>query len=223
MENGELFVMFSITSNRNVAHWARWHKQRAHGPLGGATFKSMKNYYGIGENLHKDMCVLEIGVGFGYCVRGFNEAGCRVWAMDICKEAFYSVADVIEGSYLHEKADTLPDNFFDLIVCHVVTQHMSESDILFQFPHVIRSLKDDGVFMVQFADSDIAEENNISETIFGEPADNKVTMLGGRMVRTPDYAKQLIEQCGGEVIHTSGRKTFPQYKSGWYFLKVRRK
>jgi len=215
--------MFSITSNKNIAHWAKWHKQGAPGPLGGVSFASMKRYYGIEETVLPGKRVLEIGIGFGYCVRGFYNAGCRVWAMDICKEAFNCVDDIIEESYLHENADKLPENFFDLIMCHVVTQHMSESDILYQFPHVIRSIKSDGVFMVQFADSDIAEENNISETVLGEPADNKVTMLGGRMVRTPDYAKQLIEQCGGEVIYTSGRKTFPQYKSGWYFLKVRRK
>jgi len=46
------------------------------------------------------------------------------------------------------------------------------------------------------------------------------TMLAGRMVRTPEYATDLIGRCGGKVVYVSDMTKFPQYRSGWYYMKV---
>ena len=200
--------------------WANFHRNGDVGPLTGTSFEHTVKPYGLDLLSLKGLNVLEIGVGFGLSIKGFWDKGCNVYALDICEEAFSCVSSHIKGGFLHEEAEKLPEGFFDLAICHLVTQHMSETDILKQFPYVIRSLKPNGFLCVQFAYSDIPEENNQKQTVVGTPGDNQVSMLGGRMVRTPEYAAELIERCGGKVVYVSGMTKFPQFKSGWYYMKI---
>lgn len=204
----------------NTETWRGYHETGYVPALTGTAFVHMLKYYELENILFKDMNVLEIGVGLGLCIQGFHSRGCNVFALDICEEAFHKIRDYIAGSYLHTNVENLPEGFVDLAVSHLVTQHMSESDILKQFPAVIKSLKSSGSFRVQFAGSTIPEENNIKKTIVGMPADNKVSMLGGRMARTSDYATELVKKCGGTVTRTSTLKHFPKYQSYWYWLEV---
>lgn len=207
-------------NEHNKRTWGRFHEEGNRGALTGTSFKHTVSFFGLKGYLFRGMNVLEIGVGLGFCVKGFYEMGCNVYASDICKEAFRRIEKYIKGSFLYGEVEKLPDDFFDLAVSHLVTQHMSEAGLLKQFPEVIRSLKPNGVFCVQFAYSDILGENNIKETIVGTPGDNKVSMLGGRMVRTPDYARQLIDRCDGKVVYTSDMTRFPKFKSGWYYMRI---
>lgn len=200
--------------------WRGFHKSGYVPALTGTGFDHMVKYYELEGVLHKGTAVLEIGVGLGLCVKGFHERGCRVSALDICDEAFKGIRGFIDGAYLDEHVEDLPESAFDLAISHLVTQHMSETGLLGQFPAVIRSIKPTGRFFVQFAGSDIPEENNIAETIVGTPADNRVSMLGGRMVRTHDYAERLVNRCGGKVNRVAGMRRFPQYKSYWYWMEV---
>lgn len=204
----------------NTDTWHGYHEASYVPALTGTSFEHIVRYYELDSILFKGMSVLEIGVGLGFCAKGFYKWGCKVFALDICEEAFRRITNYIIAGYLHEKIEELPEAFVDLAVSHLVTQHMSESDILRQFPAVIRSLKHGGIFRVQFAGSDIAEENNIKETIVGMPADNKVSMLGGRMVRTPEYTEALVNRCGGKVTRISGTRRFPKYKSYWYWMEI---
>lgn len=204
----------------NTNTWRGYHETGYVPALTGTSFKHMVQYYELENILFKGMNVLEIGVGLGLCVQGFHSRGCNVFALDICEEAFHKIKNYIVDSYLHKNVEQLPEDFVDLAVSHLVSQHMSESDILKQFPAVIRSLRPSGTFRVQFAGSTIQEENNIKETIVGLPADNKVSMLGGRMVRTSEYAIELVNKCGGTVTRTSSLKHFPKYQSYWYWLEV---
>lgn len=204
-------------------HWERFHTERDGGALTGSTFKDINDFFNLSSYIKKDAVVLNIGVGLGYATKYYSEAGCRVYALDISETALESVDQWTEEGFLHKNCDSLPTSMFDVAISHLVTQHMSEEDILFQFPNVIRSLKDTGILFVQFAGSDIMRENNISDTIVGNLDDGEngvVSMLGGRMVRTPDYAASLINRCGGKVIYTSQLRRFPVYKSYWYYLKV---
>lgn len=205
--------------------WAAYHNTQDQGALTGTGFDYILEYYELRDFLKTGMNVLEIGVGFGLGAKGFRDDGCAVSVMDICEEAFPPVRDIACATYLHENAHELPTGHFDLAISHLVTQHMAEEDILWQFPHVIRSLAPGGRFLVQFAGSDTKRENNVKETIVGHANDGlagKVSMLGGRMVRTEDYATDLIGECGGRVARVGGIIHYPKYKSYWYWLDVRK-
>jgi len=217
--------------NTNISKvWSGFHSTRYVPLLAGTTFGEMSQYFELNGLLSAGMNVLEIGVGLGFGVKGFHALGCNVYALDICEQAFVGIENYLVARYIHERIDELPAGFVDLATSLLVTQHMSETDIMHQFPAVIRSLKPHGIFRVQFAGSDIDEENNVTETIIGEPRDNianlsgteptRVSILGGRMVRTPSYAETLINKCGGKVTRLSGMRHWAHYQGYWYWLEV---
>jgi len=217
-------------STNIIEIWRGIHLERHVPLLAGTPFEEVVRYFELNGLLFAGMNVLEIGVGLGFGVRGFRALGCNVYALDICEQAFIGIEDYLIAKYVHERINELPIGFVDLAISLLVTQHMSETDILHQFPAVIKSLNPQGRFRVQFAGSDIAEENNNPDTIVGTSEDNignlsgtgqtKVSMLGGRMVRTPEYAEALINKCGGKVVRLSGMQHWPHYKGYWYWLEV---
>jgi SAM-dependent methyltransferase len=168
--------------------------------------------------------VLEVGVGLGYAVREAVKRGCDVSALDICQRALDTVADVAAMKFLHREADRIPPSYFDLITHHLVTQHMSDTDLRWQLPHVIRSLRPTGRLHIQWAGSDVPGEDDLTESIIGvegEPdVQNTPSMMGGRMVRSEAHARELIEEAGGTVVEITDRRKWQQYASSWFCMKV---
>ena len=206
-------------------NWQAYHLERKTTALTGSTLRSYFSYHGLSHaDFPADSRVLEVGVGLGHVVRELAAKGCRVWAFDICSEALSSVRDVTSGEYLHRLADSLPTGFFDIITHHLVTQHMSDVDLIWQLPHLIRSLKTTGHLHIQWAGSDVPGENDIAESIVGEEGhpekQNTPSMMGGRMVRSESHAQELIENAGGLVVEVTDRRAWPNFASSWFSMKV---
>lgn len=206
-------------------NWSEYHRQRKATALTGSTLRSYFTYHGLTDaDFPSGAKVLEVGVGLGHVIRELTERGCDVRAMDICETALASVRSFTKGDYLHRLADSLPTGFFDIITHHLVTQHMSDTDLRWQLPHVIRSLKPTGRLHIQWAGSDVPGENDITESIVGEEGhpekQNTPSMMGGRMVRTEQHAQDMIEEAGGRVIAVTDRRSWPNFSSSWFSMKV---
>jgi len=170
--------------------------------------------------------MLEIGVGLGRATKEIHDLGVVVDTLDICNEALDRVVDFTRARYLHRDIENLSVDEYDLAVSLLVTQHMSDRDILWQFPRVFRSLNQKGRFVVQWAGSRIDGENDNHGTVLGEygPVDGitPVGMISGRMVRSESHATSLIERSGGKVLEIRGRREFPEFKSCWFVTECRK-
>jgi SAM-dependent methyltransferase len=209
------------------AVWHGWHEQQLQGPLSGTHLSGYARYLGLDlDRLHAGVKVLEIGVGLGTATHEMAARGCEVSVLDICLRAIETVADCIKFGYLHREVKLLPSDHFDLAISHLVTQHMSEADILWQFPEVFRSLKSTGRFLIQWAGSNVPGEDNLKESIVGEEGQlhhpGLPGMKSGRMTRNPIYAHELIVRCGGRLVQTRCRFEWPEYKSYWYATEAAR-
>jgi len=123
---------------------------------------------------------------------------------------------------LHENLDTLPDNHFDLAVSLLVSGHMKEDDLLSQIKNVLRSLKPDGRFYLQFGGnkaSSIAPNNLKEQTVDFQKGKNVPAEIQ-RNGRTIEYAKGLVQKGGGVIRFVSGKKDFPNCY--WYFFIIQR-
>ena len=78
--------------------------------------------------------ILEIGCGAGKFITQINTEGER-WGIEpdllAAKEASKNLSNVLQGTFL-EVRDKIPENFFDLVICNDVIEHMPDHDAFFK-------------------------------------------------------------------------------------------
>lgn len=92
--------------------------------------------------------VLEIGCGKGK-FRNFFGSEVEYWGVEPNKEV-YKIAEsqlykVFNATYEEVEQD-IPDNYFDLIVCNDVIEHMIDHDFFFE--NIKNKMKDDGKLLI---------------------------------------------------------------------------
>ena len=175
------------------ANWQAYHEQQKVTALTGSHLDSYCLYHGLFlADYHPGVRVLEVGVGLGHAVREAAARGCKVSVLDICPRALETVSDAIERGYLHRNVGDLPLAYFDLITHHLVTQHMSDTDLRWQLPALIASLRFTGRLHIQWAGSDVPGENDLAESIVGEegkPDEQNTPSMIGSVTRHPTKDK----------------------------------
>lgn len=149
----------------------------------------------VEERIRPNAVVLNIGVGLGYCTRDLWARGCKVTALDISPIALQRIADIAvpwNASEVH----SLPARSFDLALSHLVTQHMLPSDLSAQLHAVIRALKPDGVFAMQFS---IPVENQT-------PTFSKLEAKAGGVKYDLDRLVRMVKEAGGRVSRSIAKE-----------------
>ncbi len=135
--------------------------------------------------------VLNIGIGLGYCTQDLVSQQAVVHVLDISTVALEKVKPIVAGTWLPGQLDELPSNYFDLAISHLVTQHMNDQDLRDQLQAVIRGLKPDGIFAMQFA---FAKSYNPATHYTVEDA------KGGGVCRTLCQMETLVNAGGGRLF-----------------------
>lgn len=107
-------------------YWAQMHSISSVRYLSGSSGRCTWDECGVTPFIKKGKNILNIGVGLGYCTRDLYDTGANVYVLDICEEAINRVEKFIIKGYLEKDIESIPDNFFDLAISHLVTQHMSD-------------------------------------------------------------------------------------------------
>jgi SAM-dependent methyltransferase len=186
------------TDERIGQWWDRAHDTDHQQWLTGSPGAEVWERLDVAGLLQPGVDVLNIGVGLGRCTRELAALGCAVSALDISPVAVERVKDVATG-YLASDLGSLPANRFDLALSHLVAQHMRDADLLDQIHHVVRSLKPDGLFAMQYADHK-----------FGVLPDQPQTLdmaKGGSICRQEDQMAALVDQAGGKVVRSILRES----------------
>ncbi len=156
--------------------------------------------------------VLNIGVGLGKGTFDLVAAGCRVSVLDISLVALNRVRQKVEAAYLPENLASLPDRHFDLALSHLVVQHMSDADFAVQLKHVIRSLKEDGVFALQFATA----WNQESGSIRYEPPGSDARPYARTLAQMMEFA----EAAGATIIFAQIVARFLELGMSWFAVHI---
>lgn len=190
-----------IESSTNLKQfWDLAHKSGAHLWISGTPPKEIYERLNI-ENLLSvgGLSILNVGVGEGYCEMDLVERGHLLDALDICDSAISKVDSYIRHGYL--AAQNLPSQSYDLILHHLVAQHMSHEDLREQLRHLLRSLKRDGLLAMQFASSQSKSDLVVSD------GDEHIVMSGG-ILRSKKFMTELIESCEGSVAGLFDREAW---------------
>jgi len=119
---------------------------------------------------------------------------------------------IIDPNMLN-KLDTvkqLPEDTYDLIVSHSIAKHLNDLELINQLKFVIRSLKPDGILVIQF---DVPKDDNY---LFVEDLE---TQRQGKVLRPFYHMKYILEMMGGKIVHRCKRTD----KWGGYHIKRVRK
>jgi SAM-dependent methyltransferase len=155
--------------------------------------------------------VLEIGVGDGKNIRSLRRRGCKVYALDITPAAFEKVKGLTTETWL--APENLPDNFFDLAISHLVTQHIDNGTLELQVRNVLRSLRTGGLLAMQFADwMGIATDYDESFQF----------QQSGTVRRTLEMIRHIISACEGRIVWVSDPIDFPEFHSRWFYVHIQR-
>jgi len=161
-----------------------------------------------------DMKVLVIGIGSGNDIKQLKNITDNIYAADISQKAIDKMEGIIIEGYTPENYDKIPQDYFDLIISHLVSQHMNNEDLNYQIKMMMPCLNKTGVFAMQFASA--KDGNNMDE----KPVNDEMQMCGA-IGRSPEFMKSIFDKYG-KFVWLSEPLSFEGINTLWYAIKYRR-
>jgi SAM-dependent methyltransferase len=196
--------------------WQEAHKKDMKYELTGSSAEGVIKFLNIDQLIKEASDCLVIGVGFGYETKYLTNIGKRVSVLDISPEALDRVKDYTVNRYLPDQLEKIKAESFDLIISHLVTQHMPNKDLEHQINQSIRILKQNGTFAMQFASR--YKDNNDGLT-----SDIPVPrMMAGLVSRSLKYMKSIINKFDGKITWRSTPIFLPHVGHHWYGIHIQK-
>ena len=175
--------------NYNREFWNEQHDQDNERTLSGCGFDATVDFLNIKDLIVPGMRVLEIGCGLGYVTQGFAEIA-KISVLDISDSALDRVRPICESVYHIDNVESLPSDYFDLIICHNVVQHVLTASLVNELKHAIRSLTPTGTFAIEYVWADGTEDNGL------DPDPKWAT--AGHLCRSDKFMINLVNELGGK-------------------------
>ncbi len=194
--------------------WDHKHQINDGGYLSGCLYDETIDFLKVRNYIKPDAYVLEIGVGLGYVTKGLHENKTNVSCLEISDVGAKRVEQYCEKTYMVDDLNKLPSDYFDVIICHNVIQHIPTDLLIEELRHCIRSLKIGGVFALEFVSNDMIEDMGTNPSL--DDIEN------GRCCRTPEYLEKLISGVGGNCELVVDNKCNIGIVKGCHVFHVRR-
>ncbi len=190
--------------------WEAQHRNKELLHLSGYRSRQIWGGLQIKDKVKPNITVLNIGIGLGHDTRDLARHGRTVHVLDISSLAIDSVRQVVSKGWLASEIDQLPPSTYDLAISHLVAQHMTNDDLTNQMTQVIRGLKPEGIFAIQFA-----------YALNGESVgEDEVHLRGGAIVRTFDAFRVMMGTAKGIIIRSFIMGEYPKFNRGWYGVHI---
>jgi len=176
------------------------------------------NFYDLNaliKDRNRKLKILNVGVGRGGCTKELAKNGHLVSALDISSAALEKVAKYVQQTYLANDVKTLPTSEFDLIIHHLVAQHMSIDDLKLQVESLISSLAKNGMLCMQIASYQKNDRN--------DSGDGKMECMMGAVGRSEEAIKILFDRPSLTVLEITQTNIYEEYGSSWYRIRAIKK
>jgi len=182
--------------DHNQNFWEQQHNTDNIRSLSGCGYNDTVEFLNVKDLIVPDMRVLEIGCGLGYVTQGFSEIA-KISVLDISQSALERVRPVCENVYHIDDIESLPSDYFDLIICHNVVQHVPTAPLRIELANAIRSLTSTGTFAVEYVWSNDCEDDGVNF----EPS----WATAGHLCRSDKFMMELVHELGGtcEISRTN--------------------
>jgi SAM-dependent methyltransferase len=188
--------------NYNQKFWNEQHNRDNKRALSGCGFDDTLDFLNIKDLVVPGMRVLEIGCGLGYVTAGFAEIA-KISVLDISDSALDRVRPICESVYHVDDVASLPTDYFDLIICHNVVQHVPTESLMVELKHAIRSLAPTGTFAVEY----VWSNDSVDDGVNFQPS----WATAGQLCRSDKFMINLVNELGG-TCKISRTNTVPKHK-----------
>jgi len=185
--------------------------------LTGSGVEEVWGYMNIIDRIEPNLMVLNIGVGLGVETTELTKKGVIIDVLDISEAAINRVKNITRKGYLASSIEELPINEYDIAVSHLVTQHINDATLADQIKYVVRSLKPDGIFAMQFAFlQDFDYEGKYDQI------QNEDSQRGGGVVRSLDNIKKIVTSNGGQITWVSEIRNYDHTPTKWMYVHIKK-
>ena len=200
-------------SNSLLDFWSLSHTTRNSRWLTGSSSKSELDFLKFIPNTEKYDKILVVGVGKGFTSNYIAKLGFEVQVLDITKSAFKHLDKRILKKHLATNYQTLSGEKFDIVLHHLVAQHMSEPDLIEQLGVLLKCLKPNGEIRMQIASAIDPLNNSVNYSFEDQKA--------GSILRDPGkLVNDLFVLFNTETV-IDNVLDFPNWENGWrWFLLV---
>lgn len=207
-----------LTTSESVEEfWESSHEIDSELWLTGTDPNWLFNYYDLNSTL-KDVSrrlkILNVGVGRGDCTKALVGTGHFVSVLDISNVAIEKVANIVQQTYLASDLKSLPSGEFDVIIHHLVAQHMSIVDLELQVEGLISSLAKNGLLCMQIASYQKNERNDAN--------DGKTECMMGAVGRSEKSIRSLFDRPTLRILEITQTNVYEEYGSSWYRIRALR-
>lgn len=199
--------------------WEKAHADSAQEWLSGTRLNELRINLQLDGILKENIKVLNIGVGLGTCTKELVDMGCIIDVLDISDIAIEKVKNITRKQFLATYEYGLPKNYYDLAISYLVVQHMNDKNLNKQMKYVIRSLKEDGVFALQFA---FIEDKEIMKRDY-ERIQGEIAETTGGVIRPLEDIQKFAEENGGYLSWISDVCHSEHTIAKWQFVHIKRK
>ncbi len=184
--------------------WNEAHKFKERRWLNGISLHGYTDFFGV--NPHNKI-VLEVGVGLGIATGELSRVCKELHVLDISEVALNKVK-TIATTHNISSIETLPEDYFDSVISHLVVQHLNGEGLNFHLKHCIKSLNSKGIFYLQYSEgkdvpiSDSEYMQQIGEVVYDpEDMDKRIYANGGYIYKElPLVRHQCIEHKGASML-----------------------
>ena len=179
-----MYIVVDIEERKK--YWEEQHDKKDIYTLSGCSFKETVDFLKIREYINPSIRALEVGVGLGYVTEVFSKI-CSISALDISGIALSRVISYCENVYMINNLSRLQKDYFDLIFCHNLIQHIPTELLKVELSYLIQSLVIDGIFALEFISAGCVPDTGNMRSSSGV----------GLYCRTPRFLEKLINGLGG--------------------------
>lgn len=188
------------------AFWEQAHQKNAHLWLTGSDPSEVLVRLGVNDailelqNHSGEPRVLDVGVGEGLMSNFLSRNSVSHDSLDISSHALSKVGSNCRHTFL--SGSDLPDETYDVIMHHLVAQHMSHQNLSYQLTELLRALRPGGTLSLQYsATQDLTLQDDDSES----------HQKMGAVTRNPDWFSRYLKNNDHCVIDSDAETdTFGQ-------------
>ena len=151
--------------------------------------------------------ILVVGVGTGSTANYLADRFKFVDAIDISEIALQNLSPKIKYRFTTNNYNLIPDRKYDVVLHHLVAQHMSTKELLLQIIELEKKLDFFGEIRMQIASSVLEDRNDIEEL--------EENQRIGKVLRSPEKLVSEITSKTNLKVRIEKTKLISNWEEGW--------